>query len=235
MTSSRKPQERSRPRASAHRALAPPWHRWQWLAAVAAVALVVSVVGVYLASGHTGTAAGSPKAATSASSSTSSIHHAAIIHHAPIVSPELVFARIHVPLTLAAELAKWGAGPGGSALAEVSDDLGNATQDAGIQLYDPMKTACQSLAAAVTAAKAAPPIPDAIMQRSYDLALARLATAATDCRAGISVYPYGDEDVKTYENPTLLHQSVSGLVAGAKDLYRATVDINAIHHHGVRP
>ena len=69
------------------------------------------------------------------------------------------------------------------------------------------------------------------MQRSYGLALAELAAAAGDCKAGISVYPYGDEDVKTYEKPTLLHQSMSEFLTGARELYQATDDVIALQHH----
>jgi hypothetical protein len=95
-----------------------------------------------------------------------------------------------------------------------------------------MRIACVSLGSAVAAAKADPPIPDIALERWYGLALKTLTAAAADCRTAISVRPYGDEDVKVYENPALLRQSMSEFASGAKDLYHATIDMNAVRHHG---
>lgn len=81
----------------------------------------------------------------------------------------------------------------------------------------------------MTAAKVGPPIPNAVMQASYSRVLAKLATAAVDCRAGISQYPTEDEGLQTRENPAMIHQAESELAAGAKGLYQATVDINSVH------
>ena len=241
MTSSHEPQGGARERAANWASVASSrweWlaHRgsWRWLAPCAAVALAV-VVTVYIAGSHDNPR--SRGAASASASPAESVRNHAVVAHRSSSSrtPEAAVAAMHMPRNLATALTRWDAGFGGSALAKVSNDLGNATQDAGIQLYSPMRLACSSLAAAVTAAKDGPPIPDTAMQKSYGLALNRLSAGATDCRAAISVYPYGDEDVKTYENPTLLHQSVSELAAGAKDLYQATVNINAAAHHGTSP
>jgi hypothetical protein len=252
MTRTAEPKERTRPRVSAHRAPAPLWRRWQqglrwpgwhgwpsWdrrkklgalaAAGLAAVALVVVLVVAFIAPQRTGSAAGGALGASSGNSEPITVHHRALR-----VTPEEAVASIKVPPHLAAALKRWDAGPGGAALAEVSKDLGSATQDAGVRLYNPMKQACVSLAGAITAAKAAPPIPGAAMQKSYGLALTKLSVGAADCRAGISVYPYGDEDVKTYENPARLHRSLSELAAGARDLYLATVDLEAVQEHSAR-
>jgi len=135
---------------------------------------------------------------------------------------------MRVPRTLAATLRNWDAGRRGAALAAVSADVGNASQAAGLKLYAPMRLACVSLGTAVTDAKAEPPIPDAGMQQLYARALATLASAAADCRAGISAHPYGDEDIQTHENSAALGRSASELAAGTRELYLATVKISAV-------
>jgi hypothetical protein len=229
MTSPDEPQENNQPQVSKYWVAALLWRRWRWLTVSAALGLA-ALVTVY-SFGH------SPRtraeagigAAISTGPAASASRGAAAARHGSTDTPEEVVASLHVPPKLAAALTKWEAGPGGSAMAKVTNALGSATQDAGARLYDPMRLACLSLGAAVTTAKAAPPIPDAAMQKWYSLALAKLTAAAADCRTAISVYPYGDEDVKTYENPTLLRQSVSDFATGARDLYQATVDANAIY------
>lgn len=225
--------ERSRSKVARHSAAAPLWRRWQWLAALAAVGLAVLGVIAYVAGDRNGsTAANSEGAASSVGSVASASPGAAAItvhHHALRITPEKVVASLHVPSQLADALKKWDAGRGGTALAGVSGDLGDAMQASGVRLFGPMLQACSSLAAAVTAAKVGPPIPNAVMQASYSRALAKLATAAVDCQAGISRYQTQDEGLQTRENPAIIHQAESELAAGARDLYQATVDIDAIH------
>lgn len=234
-------------RRKVHRALGaihPYWRwlllrrRWTWVAGCAAVALAVGGT-IYISSSHdrsaVADAAGTP-AGVSASPTPPVANHGAKAHRSSSSkTPEAAVAAMHVSPGLAIALKKWDAGPGGSALGNVSDDLGSALQDAGIRLYDPMRLACLSLANAVTKAKDAPPVPDPSMQRLYALALTKLASATANCQAAISVYPYGDEDVKTYENPALLHKSVSELAAGVKNLYRATVNLSVVEHPGTHP
>ena len=231
MTSPDEPPQRSRPKVAMHRAAVPSWRRWQRLAVLAAVGLAVLGVVAYIASNRTGSTAGSSQDAASSADPVALASPGAITvhHHALRVTPEEVVASLHVPSQLADALKKWDADPGGTALAEVSGDLGNAMQASGVRLFGPMLQACSSLATAVTAAKADPPIPNAVMQASYSRALAELATAAVDCRAGISQYPTQDEGLQTRENPTTIHQAESELAVGAKDLYQTTVEINAVH------
>lgn len=232
MASPDEPQESGRPHVFKDLVAALLQHRWRWLT-VSAVLGLAALVTVFSLGQSTSNLAhgGRTQAGTGAStgSAASAGRATATARHGSTDTPEKVVASLHAPPKLAAALTRWEAGPGGSAMASVTNAVGSATQDAGARLYDPMKLACLKLGAAVTTAKAAPPIPDAAMRKWYSLALAKLTTAAADCRAGISVYPYGDEDVKTYENPTLLRKSVSGLAAGAKDLYQATVEANVIY------
>jgi hypothetical protein len=232
-----------RPEVFTLRGHAPSWRRWRWLAVLTAFA-ICTVFTVYFLSRGAGTKAETGLRATASASHATSANsaqqaspgvsrrRATSAHHGSTHTPEAVVASLHMPPTLAAALRRWDAGPGGSALVKVSDALGNATQDAGVGLYNPMRLACLSLGAAAIAAKADPPIPDAALQRWYGLALGRLTSAAADCRMGISVRPYGDEDVTVHENSALLHQSMVEFVAGAKDLYHVTTDIYGARHHG---
>jgi hypothetical protein len=214
----------------------PVWRRWQWPTAFAFLALA-GITVAFIAGNSQGTSVGTSRRAAATASpadarrpAAAAGRRAAVASRALAVTPEAVVASMHVPRQLADALKSWDAGRGGSALASVSIELGNATQAAGYKLFAPMRLACLSLGTAVKDAKADPPIPNAAMQKLYASALGALATAAADCRAGISVQPYGDEDIETHEDPTVLHRSVSEFVTGAKDLYRATVEIRAVSH-----
>jgi hypothetical protein len=139
-----------------------------------------------------------------------------------------VSASPRLPPAVAASLVRWNAGRGGAALAAVSGQLGDATQSAGLKLFAAMRRACSKLAAAVSAARAGPPIPDAAMQQRYLTSLASLAMGAGYCQAGITARPYGDEAVQTRENGTALGRSMVAFAAGAGELYQATETIKAL-------
>ncbi len=130
-----------------------------------------------------------------------------------------------LPPRVRASLRGWAAGPGGAALARVSGQLGICAQAGGVQLYLVMEQACTQLSAAVTAAGAGPPIPDAVMQHQYTRALATLAAAAGRCRAAISVHGSGGEDITTAVNGALLRRARAELAAGSNELYLATSQI----------
>ena len=123
------------------------------------------------------------------------------------------------------ELINWQSGSGGKYLTAVSSGLGDALQAAGIRQYAPMKHACAQLAGSVASAEAGPQIPDAAMQMLYAKALAELAKGAADCQMAISSTPSGGESVAAHVDPALLHQSVSELSVGAKDVFRSTAEI----------
>jgi hypothetical protein len=230
MTSSGETQgqrEKSPPLAK-HPSPAPFWRHWQWLAVFAVVTLAAVTVAFFSGNGNSTVAASQRASATaspSAGASAAAERRATAASRALAVTPEAALARMHVAPKLAAALKSWDAGHGGAALATASADLDSATQAAGLKLYAPMKLACSSLGTAVTDAQAEPPIPDAAKQKLYAGALGTLATAVADCRAGISAHPYGDEDIQTHENPTVLDRSLSDLAAGTKDLYLATVEL----------
>jgi hypothetical protein len=228
--------KRSQAKLATHRATtAPLWRRWQkprwrWLAAPAVVGLVALGVGVYITTDRTASTAGSSLGTASPYNSGPITVH----HHALRVTPEQAVASVQVGPRLTAALTKWDTGRGGTALAAVSGDLGDAMQAYGVRLFSPMLQACSSLATAVTAARVGPPIPDTALQVSYAQALAKLATAAADCRAGISQSPTEDQGLQTRENPATIRQAESELAAGTEGLYQATVDINAVRSHGRR-
>jgi len=148
--------------------------------------------------------------------------------HAPSASPAAAGPAPRAAPNVTIPVVKWNAGPGGAALAVVSGQLGKATQAAGLRLFAVMKQACSKLAAAVSAAKAEPPIPDAARQGEYARALASLAQAAAYCEAGISTRPDGDEAIDTEQNGKLLGQSASAFTAGARELYLATAGIRVV-------
>lgn len=259
MTNLRKPHRgsplRATHKASAPSRYRWPWRvdRWQWLAAhlqrpsrrwrslgrlqrrlvACAVAVLAILAATYIAvasnSQHSLAPAGdgTSRAVSNADPAIKNFTpaHRSLSSH----TSEAAVAAMRVPRALATTLVKWDAGPGGTALTQVSADLGAATQESGIRLFGPMLQACSSLAIAVTTAKSGPPIPDVGMQTLYGRALAKLAEAATECRAGLSQYPTEDEGLQTRANPTVVHQADLELAAGAKYLYQATVDINAAH------
>jgi hypothetical protein len=130
-----------------------------------------------------------------------------------------------LPPRVSASLRSWAAGPGGAALARVSGPLGTCAQAGGLQLYHVMEQACTQLSAAVAAAGAGPPIPDAAMQHRFARALATLAGAASHCRAAISVHSGGGEQATTTVNRALLRHARAELAAGASELYLATSQI----------
>jgi hypothetical protein len=133
-----------------------------------------------------------------------------------------------LPENLQAKVKAWNAGPGGAALNAVSGDLGIVTQNGGVRQYVGMKAACGTLMSAVQTARSGPPIPYAAMQTLYSAALNHLAEGATQCRAAISLTPDGDEYDETSVNQQDLSQANSEFSAGAKDLYQATAEIEAL-------
>jgi hypothetical protein len=249
MTSLREPPRHSQPRAT-RRAPAAARYRWQWLtdrlrwlvhrwqslnrrqqllAVCATVALTVSV-GIYLASNNNGTSPGDA-ASSSAGSAKPIIKQFTPAHRSSSSdTPEAAIAAMRLPPGLAVSLREWNAGRGGAALVQVSADLNSAIQSAGNKRFVLMRPACSSLATAVTAAKAAPPIPGVSLQRSYIKALGTARSAATICLDAISEHAYGDDGVETHESPALVSQSVTELTAGAQELYPVTLEIEVARH-----
>jgi len=127
------------------------------------------------------------------------------------------------------QILRWDAGPGGKTLAAVGEQMGTAMQSAGLKMYAAMRLACAQLASDVSTARAGPPIPDRAMQRLYAKALAGLSRAAADCRTAISIHSDG-ENTEAHVNGPLLNRSRVEFAAASKKLYRATGEINSLHH-----
>jgi hypothetical protein len=125
-------------------------------------------------------------------------------------------------------VAAWNAGPGGTALATVSTNVGTILMAHGAGRFLQMKQACVGLAAEVKAASTQPSIPDTAMENLYTEALASLASGAVNCEAGISSKPDGDEYDVIKTNSALLTSAMSDLDVGTRDLYRATADVKTL-------
>ncbi len=196
--------------------------RYHWvqitLSAVAVLA-VVSVAGYFTSTNDAATAA---RAGSAASPS-------AVASVAPTVTP-IIPSPGPSPLQPAvpAQVAAWKAGPGGAALASVSQHLGEVLMTHGVGQFTEMKIACARLAAAVTTAQANVQIPDAAMQQEYHVALGLFATATAQCQGAISYKQAGDENVQTTVNTTALNQATSGFTTGSRDLYSATYAITRL-------
>jgi hypothetical protein len=135
---------------------------------------------------------------------------------------------ISLPTRMKRPALNWQAGAGGEDLAAVSHWFGDALQAGGIRQYSAMRYACAELGASVATAEAGPKIPDLAMQTLYARALAELARGAANCRMAIILKPSGDETLDTRVNTTLLKLSVSELATGAKDIFRATAEIEIV-------
>ncbi len=134
-------------------------------ATFAGVAIVVAAA-LFAASRGGGVAASAALPGAKTGAVASSGHPAATSTLAPGRTPEDLAVSMHIPAKLRIPLRRWNNGNGGKALAAVSNEMGIALQAGGTKLYVSMKAACTSLTVAITAADAAPPIPDAALQNS---------------------------------------------------------------------
>jgi hypothetical protein len=134
---------------------------------------------------------------------------------------------IPLPASEQTQVTAWSDGRGGAALQSVSSGAGDVAQASGLKQYVEMKAACSQLAASVSAAQAAPPIPDAAMQEVYQEALGQLGSAASACQAAISEQPDGDEYVATTENKSALKAAEAALGTAARELFVATGGIGS--------
>jgi hypothetical protein len=131
---------------------------------------------------------------------------------------------LSLPANMQSRVIAWQFGPGGTHLAAVTRLFGDALQARGARQYSAMRSACTQLIHSVSTAEAGPQIPVAAMQMVYGKALAELAKGAADCHAAITIKP-GGETLGTKVNATMLQQSASELAAGARDIFRSTVEI----------
>jgi hypothetical protein len=208
----------------------------------AAVCLCVVAAGVSVAvfsspggsrGGHMAGVSSNPTAAVTqaaqptASTAPSPAASSRATSRSDVTSHGVATSALRWPPHLKRQILSWKAGPGGKALATVNDQMGSAMQAAGLKLYASMRLTCTELASDIGTAQAEPPIPYAAMQRMYAKALARLSTAAADCRSAISLHAQGDENTSVHVNQALLSQSRLEFAATSKVLYRATAQIQS--------
>jgi hypothetical protein len=206
-----------------------------------AACLCVAAAGVAIAvfsspsgsqAGHVADASNTPAAASTkqAAQPTAPVASSRATTRPDVTSDGVAKSALQWPPQLKHQVLRWKAGPGGKALATVESQMGSAMQTAGLKLYAPMKMTCADLASDIGAAQAGPPIPYPAMQQLYAKALGRLSTAAADCRSAISVRPQGDENTSIHVDQALLSQSRLEFADGSKVLYRATAQIQSVHH-----
>jgi hypothetical protein len=121
-----------------------------------------------------------------------------------------------------AAVSSWSAGAGGNALSQVTTRAGTVLMAHGASQYPEMKAACVALASAVTTAQDAPALPDATMQREYQISLDTFKTGAAECQAAIAQHAEGVEDTVTNVNSALMKTAVAKIGTGMSDLYIAT-------------
>jgi len=132
------------------------------------------------------------------------------------------------PRELKPQITRWNAGPGGAALSAVTVHLGSAMQAAAVRLYPVVRSRCVSLSSSVEAARGAPPIPDAAMQRLYAEVLAGLSGATVDCRNAISIHTQDVENIRIDLNKALLNRSLAQFAAESNLLYTATAELRTL-------
>lgn len=121
----------------------------------------------------------------------------------------------------------WYSGSGGKALTRVNNQAGSALMAHGAGQYREMRAVCDTLTGAVSTAQAAPPIPDAAMQRVYAKALTSFNTGAAGCLNAISQHQDGVEDTVTHVDAAEMKTVVVQLNTGMTDLYEATEALRA--------
>jgi hypothetical protein len=118
---------------------------------------------------------------------------------------------------LADRITTWDHGPGGKDEARLISLLNAVVSATSSQNLPATEHACARLAAGVTAALAAPEIPDPVAAKNYAAGLAQYSTGATDCQDGIS-----SGDI------TLISTGSQHLNTGTSDFKKATARIDTI-------
>jgi hypothetical protein len=207
------------------------------LAVIAFVGLSAVLIGVLIGTGThqttpSGTSAGpAPRATTGGGIAATNAPTGTTKAKGNVISAAKLAeggGAISLPTRMKRPAINWQAGPGGKDLAAVSRWFGDALQAGGIRQYSMMRYACAQLAGSAATAEAGPKIPDPAMQALYARALAELAKGAADCRMAIILKPSGDETLDMRVNTTVLKLSVSELATGARDIFRATAEIEIV-------
>jgi hypothetical protein len=213
----------------------PGSHRMLLAAAVACLGVLAAGVSIAVFSQPSGgqaqhAAASSPAPAASGAAQPKAqapAGHASTSTGTKVTSDGITKTALRWPPRLKHRIERWAKGPGGAALAAVTAQLGDSMQAANLKLYPQMRQSCVSLSASVAAARAAPPIPAAAMQRLYARTLTGIDRSAAECRRAVTIKP-GDETTKTELNHPLLGRTRDGFAAMSARLYRATAEIRSM-------
>jgi hypothetical protein len=211
----------------------PGSHRMVLAAAVACLGVLVAGVSIAVFSqpsggAHPAAAASSPApAATGAARAKAPAPASHASTGTKVTSDGTAKTALRWPPRLKHKIERWAKGPGGAALAAVTAQLGDSMQAANLKLYVQMRQSCVTLAANVAAARAAPAIPAAAMQRLYARTLTGIGRTAADCRGSITVKP-GDETTETHLNHPLLRRARAEFAVVSARLYRATAEIRTL-------
>jgi hypothetical protein len=218
--------------------LRPPRSAWLrvMLAVIAFVGLSAVLIGVLIGIGTdqtklSGGSGGAPGPTTGGGIAATNARTSTTQAKGNVISAAKVAENggaLSLPSSMKRPAVNWEAGHGGKDLAAVSRWFGDALQAGGIRQYWTMRHACAQLTGSAATAEAGPKIPEPVMQTLYARALAELARGAEDCLAAITFKPHGDESVETHVDATLLHLSISELAAGARDIFRATAEIEIV-------
>ena len=193
------------------------------MCAVAALAAVSAIVVVVLSGGSSPR----PSGITTAAGSSAGATHPAVQAPAP---PEIAAAQeadLGGAVTPANSLrvAAWSASHGGKASRAVSAQLGIVLMMHDAKEVVQMRQACQVLAATVTAARTATPIPDKTMQLWYTRALTEIGAGAADCHAGHIVQanrrrrPRGSSGRRSHQQGNVrAHHGLQGTLQGDRVL-----------------
>jgi len=217
----------------------PPWRGWLrvTLAAITLVGLSAVLIAVLIGTGTDQTKLNGPSAGSAPGTPTGGGIAATKVPTGVTKAKGNVISAaklaegggaLSLPPNKQRPAVNWQAGAGGKDLAAVSRWFGDALQARGIRQYSTMRYACLQLAGSAATAEAGPKIPDRAMQTLYARALAELARGAADCRMAITLKPSGDETLDVRVNTTLLKLSVSELATGARDIFRATAEIEIV-------
>jgi hypothetical protein len=212
----------------------PGSHRMLLAATVACLAVLVAGVSIAVFSQPSGSQAHHAAAASSpAPAATGAVQPKATApaRHTntgtKVTSDGVAKTALRWPPRLKPRIGRWAKGPGGAALAAVTAQLGDSMQAANLKLYAQMRQSCASLSGSVAAARAAPPIPAAAMQRLYARTLTGIDRGAADCRRAITIKP-GDEATQTHLNHLLLGRTRAEFGRASARLYRATAEIRSL-------
>jgi hypothetical protein len=173
--------------------------------------VVLSIVGVFVATVAIGAWLGGGKTAGNDRPAAAATHTAT-----PPPAPVATTSPISSTVGTAAAVVAWDAGPGGKAFSKLAGALGafGSISSGDFAAYG---QACEAVGNDVTDALGAPPMPYRAAERPYRRALAHYGQGAADCQAGVSA-----------QSASTIEAAGSQITMGTADLGRATAAIKRL-------